>query len=196
MKTIAKNRFDRRKERTREALRTAAQALILKKGFSAVTIDDIVAKADVARGTFYLHYRDKEELVWDIVKSYLDEVDARLNAEFPVDKITPAIQQAGLTAAFEQAARRRKLYLLILGPRGSAAVAHRFHQHLAAETEREIIAGRFYRGTPVPAPVLAQFFAGALLRLVVWWLESKSDISAERMGQMTLELLDATPNGR
>lgn len=184
-----KNRFDRRKEQTRQALRRAAQALILEKGFSLVTVDDIVRAADVARGTFYLHYRDKEELVWDIVKTQLDELDAESAAEVGDAGLGRPAQLAAITAGFERAARHRKFYLLVLGPRGSAAIAHRFHQQLAAETEREIAAGRFQPGAHLPAPIVAQFYAGAVLGLITWWLEEKSELSAEEMGKVTLALL-------
>jgi AcrR family transcriptional regulator len=188
-KSDGKTRFDRRKEQTRAALQTAAQGLILTKGFSVVTIDDIVQKADVARGTFYLHYRDKEALVWDIVQAHLDELDAEQPQGAPAQPVTRAQKLAGLTAAFERAARHRKLYLLVLGPNGSAAVANRFQQHLAAETERGIAAGRFHSGGRVPVPIQAQFFAGAISRLFVWWLESGGELSAEAMGELTLEML-------
>lgn len=191
-----KTRFDRRKDQTRAALHKAAQRLILEKGFSVVTIDDIVQKADVARGTFYLHYRDKEALVWDIVQKHLDELDAEQAEQAPVQPITREQKLAGLTTAFERAAQHRKLYLLVLGPSGSAAVANRFQQRLAAETEREIAAGQLDSSGRVPAPIRAQFFAGAISRLFVWWLESGSDLPPEAMGKLTLEMLEGPPPAR
>jgi AcrR family transcriptional regulator len=189
MQDTKASRFDRRKERTRAALKGAAQELILKQGFDHVSVDDIVRRADVARGTFYLHYQDKGELVWDIVKAGMQEMDARLNLQFPGDSLSLDVQGIGFTAWFEHAQQHRELFRLILGPQGSAAIAHRFLQHLAEEVEREIRTGRVNPGIDVPQQVLAQFLAGALLRLVIWWIDFGKDFTPAEMGNLTLEMI-------
>jgi AcrR family transcriptional regulator len=54
---------DRRVLRTRAAIRDALVALIAEKGFDALTVKDITSRADINRGTFYLHYHDKLDLL-------------------------------------------------------------------------------------------------------------------------------------
>src|SRR5215469_3593940 len=54
--------IDRRVARTRALLHRAHLALILEKGYEAVTVEDICAAADVGRSTFYAHYPNKEAL--------------------------------------------------------------------------------------------------------------------------------------
>lgn len=46
----------------REDLMNAAQALFLKKGVGATAIEEITAGADVAKGTFYLHFSSKDDI--------------------------------------------------------------------------------------------------------------------------------------
>src|SRR6185503_20627146 len=53
---------DRRVQRTREVLQKALIELISERGYDAITIRDIVDRANVGRTTFYLHYRSKDEL--------------------------------------------------------------------------------------------------------------------------------------
>ena len=53
-------RVDRRRERTRAALMRAGQVLFATRSVDAVSIDDIVAAAEVAKGSFYNHFPDKE----------------------------------------------------------------------------------------------------------------------------------------
>ena len=55
--------IDRRAARTRRALHEALIALILRKGYEATTIQDIIDEADIGRSTFYAHYAGKEELL-------------------------------------------------------------------------------------------------------------------------------------
>lgn len=55
--------IDRRIVRTRQAIREAFISLIEEKGFDALSVKDIAAKANINRGTFYLHYQDKFDLL-------------------------------------------------------------------------------------------------------------------------------------
>ncbi|MRS03949.1 TetR/AcrR family transcriptional regulator, partial [bacterium] len=58
-----KQKMDRRFQRTEQSLRDALIDLILEKGYDAITIQDILDRANMGRSTFYAHYRDKEELL-------------------------------------------------------------------------------------------------------------------------------------
>lgn len=55
-------RGDRRRQRTRSAILGAGQKLFATRAMEGVSIDDIVAEADVAKGSFYNHFDDKEGL--------------------------------------------------------------------------------------------------------------------------------------
>ncbi|WPX08447.1 TetR/AcrR family transcriptional regulator [Anaerocellum danielii] len=71
----------------------AAYSLFIEKGITATAIDEIVKKAGVAKGTFYLYFKDKEDILEklilkkssEIVKKALQEISSK---EFPspVDK--------------------------------------------------------------------------------------------------------------
>ena len=58
-----KNKTDRRIQRTRQSLRNALLELIKEKGFDAISTEEITERANVGRATFYLHYKDKEDLL-------------------------------------------------------------------------------------------------------------------------------------
>jgi AcrR family transcriptional regulator len=61
--TTSKKRIDRRIERTRQMLRQAFIEVVREKGFAATSIQDITERANVNRGTFYLHFSDKYMLL-------------------------------------------------------------------------------------------------------------------------------------
>ncbi len=52
--------------KTRERIVQVATELFASKGFDRATVDEIVAKAGVAKGTFYLYFKSKEDLVKEI----------------------------------------------------------------------------------------------------------------------------------
>src|SRR5438876_148738 len=64
----ASNRFERRRERTRQELLAAATRVLAEKGLDRTKVTDIAAAADVGVGTFYLHFPDKEALFDAVVE--------------------------------------------------------------------------------------------------------------------------------
>ena len=54
---------DTRSERTRAAIRSAANELFLGKGVDETTVDEICEKAGISKGTFYLYFHHKEDLL-------------------------------------------------------------------------------------------------------------------------------------
>jgi len=60
------SRRARKKERTRQEIYDAAMALFERQGFDAVTVEAICEAADVARGTFFLHFPTKAALLYEL----------------------------------------------------------------------------------------------------------------------------------
>jgi AcrR family transcriptional regulator len=59
---------------TREAILAAALDEFSARGFAATRLDDVARRAAVAKGTIYVHFRDKETLFEELVRAYLGPV--------------------------------------------------------------------------------------------------------------------------
>ena len=57
---------ERKQRKTREAILAAAMDLFAERGFDRVTVDEIAARAEVGRTTFFRYLTDKQELLADI----------------------------------------------------------------------------------------------------------------------------------
>lgn len=85
---ITKNRDERRQE-----LLEAAERLFLTNGYTETGVSDIVRETGVAQGTFYYHFKTKEDVLTAIVHKTADELESRLkriagNTELsPVDRL-------------------------------------------------------------------------------------------------------------
>src|SRR5436309_3534007 len=77
--TGATNRFERRRERTRQELLSAATRVLAEKGLHDTKIADIAAAADLGVGTFYLHFADKEALFDAVVEGTVARLKARVD---------------------------------------------------------------------------------------------------------------------
>ena len=93
----AEVKTDRRRARTRAALLQAGQSLFAAQSVDAVSIDDIVLTADVAKGSFYNHFADKEALAREIA------VAVRAEAEADVDAANAGVGDPALRMARGQA---------------------------------------------------------------------------------------------
>ena len=91
----APNRFDRRREKTRVDLLQAAERVISRKGYHQTRIADIANEADVGLGTFYLHFKTKNEIFIELIehgaaelRKILDEAKAGVHSPAEKLKIT------------------------------------------------------------------------------------------------------------
>src|SRR6185437_5564859 len=102
--------LDRRVLRSRRLLQEALVALILERGYDAVTVQAVLDRADVGRATFYAHFEGKEALLL----SLFEELRGSLQHELA--SITPhTVARFGeghglLTPLFAHASRNRRLY--------------------------------------------------------------------------------------
>jgi|SRR5579871_2271927 len=69
-------RPDRRRTRTRGALLEAGVVLLATRPIEAVSVDEITETADIAKGSFYNHFSDKDALAREVSRHVRDEVEA------------------------------------------------------------------------------------------------------------------------
>src|SRR5216117_3910195 len=170
------NRFERRRERTRQELLAAATRVLAEKGLDRTKITDIAAAADVGVGTFYLHFPDKEALfdavVEETVRRLKATVDAaREKARGPLAKI-----QAANRAFFRFARENREVFKIVFGHAAAFNDLIRRAQALfiadLEKTVREgITSGAF---APLPPALVAQAVVGMATQVISWWTEHES----------------------
>ena len=72
------------KKNLRQTILESAFELFFEKGYEETTIQDIIDRADVARGSFYYHFRGKDSLL-NSISELLDEHYREIEEEFPAD---------------------------------------------------------------------------------------------------------------
>jgi AcrR family transcriptional regulator len=80
-----------RRQENREVILHAAEAVILRKGFSATSMDDIAKEAQFSKATLYHYFRSKAELIFEILIHFFEDLDVGLVAIQASDK--PAKQK-------------------------------------------------------------------------------------------------------
>jgi AcrR family transcriptional regulator len=165
-----KRAADRRARRTRVLLQQAHLSLILKKGYDAMSIQDICEAANVGRSTFYLHYRGKADLrrrSFDHLRELLKErQEAALQAENARDRTL------GFTLALLEHAREHiELYRALARSRGKAIGLGMVRQILC-DLVRTEVARWGGRGAGAPSELIVQYIVGAYMSVLTWWLDA------------------------
>jgi AcrR family transcriptional regulator len=161
---------DRRVRRSRLAIRDAFLALVSERGYEHVTIDDVARRADIARPTFYAHYRDKNDLVTTIVGDLTAELAAAVLPLAPAGGDPP--QGAIVRELFRHADANRALYRVVLGGEAGGRARQAYVEALVAGATTVFANTAESRGSdPRVAPqILARAFVGSLTGVLEWWL--------------------------
>src|SRR5882672_7129741 len=78
----ASNLAERAAER-RDAIVEAAMDEFIARGFAATRLDDVAKRAGVAKGTIYLHFKDKESMFEELIRTAIVPLVSRLSAPPP-----------------------------------------------------------------------------------------------------------------
>ena len=184
-------KIDRRVSRTRRALRDAFFALILEKGYEAVTVEEITSRADLGRTTFYLHYRDKEDLLMESIGELVDDLVEQMShlpmGEWKGDS-SGSQPSPALALPFQHVAQNVVFYRVLLRGEGTHAALQRLRQILAQailELIKHFSQGDEKELNPtIPIEVFLNSLAGAWVGLMSWWLEEDMPYSPEEMAIM------------
>lgn len=158
-------KIDRRIVRTRQLLRDALMTLILEKGYEAVTVRNITDRANLGRATFYLHYKDKEELLIKSLTALFDELVQTLE---PRDEKS-VLDGTPIRLVFEHAAANRDLYLVLFNGEGSGKIYREIQAYMVRDLQTHFLP-ILPEKRPFSNDLLANYLAGNLLNMVSWWL--------------------------
>lgn len=182
---------DRRAVRTRRMIRNALSELIEEKGYNNISVTDLTARADINRGTFYLHYTDKYDLLEQVENEVIQELDEKVNSTGCLDVLSPEfinnLDSADITMPFminifEYLKENSKFVKAILGPKGDP----RFHIKL-----KNLIKSNLFERNPgntfkkeamlIPQEYFISYVLSAHLGVIQQWLNSGMDKSPEEM---------------
>ncbi|HXF86455.1 MAG TPA: TetR/AcrR family transcriptional regulator [Anaerolineales bacterium] len=193
-----KKKKDRRIQRTRQALRAALLDLLKEKRYDDISIEEITERANVGRATFYLHYKDKEDLLLEEFSEMANE-RARSLAEIPFSAWFPSedatdnkpqksVSPRPLLMVFQHIKEHADMYYILLKSSRASRNIERIRK-ISIEAIVTFVQNKLANDPipilfKVPVEFFAAYFSGALLSAVEWWLEEGMQYSPEEMTLM------------
>jgi AcrR family transcriptional regulator len=191
-------RADRAAER-RTAIVQAAMDEFIARGFAATRLDDIAKRAGVAKGTIYLHFKDKESMFEELIRTAIVPFVGRLAAPLPAGGSVRDMVEALAKMFLQEVAgtRRGDLVRLIIaeGPR-FPAIADFYYREVVSRglaAMRALIQLAITRGE-IREPKLVQhpqLMIAPMMVAVLWksLFERHAPLDAEAMLQTHLDLI-------
>lgn len=161
--------MDRRKARTERNVQAAFCALLERKRYSQITVQDVLDEADVGRSTFYAHYRGKEDLLARLVDEICAHATAPMGPEPEHDFSARTDDASAVEHLLRHIQERRSGVRALVVSDGAGTFARLLHEALAAQTKRRLPKQLEGAAAQVGRPFLVHHIAGSLTDLVVRW---------------------------
>jgi AcrR family transcriptional regulator len=177
------SKVDRRIAKSQVAIKNAVTELMSEKSFDDITIQDIADRADVNRGTIYLHYTDKYDLLDKMIEEHIE------NLRELCQSASDMTFQEGNYVWYEYFERNYLFFSTMLASKGAPYFRSRFLGLVIEEFKAEVdITNGKNQG--LSEEVVLQFFGSAVVGAVEWWFKNGMPLPARLMAEQTGALLD------
>lgn len=177
--------IDRRTIRTKKMIRSALAELIDEKGFNNISVTDLTQRADINRGTFYLHYVDKYDLLEKIENEIIQEIEEETKHLDSVNMMNIDASNEPLpfmVKLFEYFRKNSVIIKSILGPKGDPT----FERKIKRFIEINLFEKQKSRNFNIDEAVISeeyfiQYILSADLGVIQYWLEKNMKESPDEM---------------
>ncbi|REK76743.1 TetR/AcrR family transcriptional regulator [Paenibacillus paeoniae] len=180
-----KLKTDRRIVRTREAIVKAFLELFAEKELEHITINDIADKANVNRGTVYLHYSDKYDLLDKCIESHLNKLFSFCQ-NHEAQTATPLVHD--LRPVFLYFEENYSFFSSLLFNQQASMFRERLVQFMSDSVRDKL------KNNTVPSEINdelnAQFVASAFIGVVEWWIQNKMPYPPAYMAEQMFKLFE------
>ncbi|GLC87174.1 TetR/AcrR family transcriptional regulator [Lysinibacillus piscis] len=178
---------------TKQAIRQALVEQMQTVPFEQITVKNLALTANINRGTFYLHYMDKFEVMEDLQQQLLQELASCVQQVQPVEAFQ-TIQKGQLYQPFvgviTYIKKQDKAFRVLLGANGSQAFSHQMKNVFSNHLLDKVMALQVEAFDSEFRSYLQAFLTSAILGVIQQWLENgNEDMTVEEMVMMHFRLL-------
>lgn len=187
MQLKKKGAEDRRIQKTQNLLRRALVSLIAEKPYDSIVVKEILDRANVGRSTFYMHFRDKDDLLVSGIHNMLGPVPSPTRTHGKGQDRTLWFS----LPVFEHHYRHAHAWGDRIGAKGRAIL----HEYLR-RVLTNIIAEVMKKGSPlgrqspqqIPPEVVSVYVASTFVLVLNWWLDNKMRLPPKEINELFLKL--------
>ncbi|RAW13351.1 TetR/AcrR family transcriptional regulator [Paenibacillus taichungensis] len=188
---------DRRKIRTKKLIRQALLELTAEKGLSKISVMDLAERAEINRGTFYLHYKDVADLVDQLKKEIFEGIKI-LSVELNPLEVGHYAERGepypAILKLLEYLLSHADYLRIMLSPNGDLQlpiqikelIAERMLQHFETIMPND-------PAVVIPWDYFLAFTSSASIGLLTHWMEQGNDLSTREVALMITQINSRGP---
>lgn len=183
---------DRRIARTQKLLRDALHSLIHERDYDSIVVKEILDRANVGRSAFYMHFRDKDEL---LVSAFHDILGTVPSPRPPSGDDNNERFLWFSLPVFEHLDQLRRAGELKLGPKGRAVLHGHLQKVLAgliAEHVKKSFRRRPKTAGQIPLDLLVRYIDSTFILVLNWWVENKCPLPPKEVNRLFRSLIEPT----
>ena len=177
---------DARVRRTRNVIQEALIHLTVEKGYGAITVQDIVDRAQINRSTFSRHYLDKE----DLLSQYMDEVTGVTFKDDVIDE--PSDQHtgspSGLVKLLNHIQNFSAFYRIMLSANGHPLVSERLRHKIESRFRDRLANDTALDLKKQFLEMRLRYISGAGIGAIIWWVENNTPSTSEELATWISQL--------
>lgn len=185
--------YEEKKQKTKKLIQQTFIDILEHKSFESITVGDIAKRANINRGTFYLHYLDKFDLLDQIEQrlffdlgEHIDELQARYLRSQTFEKE----QEQLADGLFSFIKGHAPVLKILLSDRGRAGFHLRFKNSFSEKVRKNLEQHEsFYVDLQVPIDYFLSFITSAFLGLIEQWIQNDLDKTPEEMTSLYIDII-------
>jgi hypothetical protein len=178
--------------KTKELLRDTLVDLIEEKGFDAISVRDITLNAGLNRGTFYLHYKDKYDLMDKNQTEVLNGLQEKLkdlkpnefDEYYSKDMVYPPVIQL-----FTYLMENKRFIKVLISSKGDPAFPKKMKEYIKGSFYEKLNIIKNQYIIDIPHEYTTAFISSAFFGLFEQWIEMDKPNSPEEMAVIHMKML-------
>lgn len=190
--------MDRRVVKTQREIKDAFFTLLEKHNFEQITVRQITELANINRGTFYLHYEDKYDLLeqyeqaifqqmFQIFRRATDNIEVEYLNRYKLEDLSPLVEVLGI---FKEEQQNLKL---ILGPNGDPLFKEKIRNLFVNNIMNYLTSQNKLEQMNYPIEYVLTYISNAHLGVIVYWLNEGTKLEEKEIAKMLLDIIQKGP---
>ena len=185
--------YDEMNEKTKEIIQQSFLQLLMEKPFMKITVRDITTIAAINRGTFYLHYVDKYDLLHQVEDKLLKGLELHLQRLKPEALLVEAEQGQISSLAvevFRYIQTNADRFQVLLGENNQLSFHKRLKLFFVDHFGEKMLQNKtFFQELAVRSEYLSAFATSAFLGLIEQWLDNSLAETPEEMADIYIQII-------
>lgn len=171
--------MDKRQQKSRKIIFEAFGALLGKKGYNHITVQEIIDLANVGRSTFYAHFATKDELLNSMCNQIFEHIFAEVliaekTHDFSEGNNTLSLKLTHLLYHLKE--QQTNIFSLLSGESNDI-----FMYYFKVYLEQLFLECELTYDLPVPKDFVTNYYVSSFAETVKWWVNKNMDLEPEKV---------------